>query len=91
MWYADKQDVRMGAWQFSIWILAKKLLITTVLTTLDGGKNAILSTAIQFVDTVLLLCLQPFINRLAEFTETLGAITNSLVIPPHHTNADSYV
>ena len=85
MWCADKQDVSMGAWQFSIWLLAKKMLITTVLSTLDGGQNAILSTAIQFVDMVLLLYSQPFVNRLAELTETLGAITNFLVIPPHHT------
>ena len=77
-WGFLMSDFCEGAWGYSIWLLVKKLLVSAVLTTLDGGRNAIFSTTIQFVDMGLLLYLRPFVCKLTEFSETLGAITSSL-------------
>ena len=73
-------DFCMGAWIYSVWLLVKRLLISTVLNLVDGALNALLSVAIQFVDTGLLLYMQPYIDRRTAFTETFGAITNLLVM-----------
>ena len=63
-WGFLMSDFCEGAWGYSIWLLVKKLLVSAVLTTLDGGRNAIFSTTIQFVDMGLLLYLRPFVCKL---------------------------
>jgi hypothetical protein len=73
-------DFCLGAWTYSIWLLLKRLLISTVLNTVDGALNAVLSVAIQFVDTGLLLYAQPYVDRRTAFSESFGAITNLLVM-----------
>ena len=70
----------MAAWAFSLWLLVKRLFLSIVLNVLDGSANAILALVVQFVDTILLLYSRPYINRQTEVAESIGAVTNLLVM-----------
>lgn len=65
-------------WVFSLWVLAKKLLMAMVLNLLDGAVNAAFASVIQILDLLLLLGMRPYVNRKTELTETIGGITNTL-------------
>ena len=74
------QDFCMAAWAYSLWLLVKRLFLSIVLNVLDGSANAILALVVQFVDTILLLYSRPYINRQTEVAESIGAVTNLLVM-----------
>ena len=65
-------------WAYSIWVLVKKLWLTCVLNMFDGIANAALALVVQFVDTILLLYLRPYVDWKSDLTEALGGITNLL-------------
>ena len=73
------QDFCVGAWAYSMWLLVKRVWLSGVLNSFDGYFNAILSLAIQFMDTGLMLFMRPHSNRKVEITELFGSVTNLLV------------
>ena len=56
----------------------KKLWISTALTYFNGTTNAALALTLQFWDTLLLLYLRPYTDRMTDMTECVGSITNLL-------------
>ena len=77
-WGFLMSDYCDNMWVYSLWVLAKKLLMAVVLNLLDGAVNAAFASVIQILDLLLLLGMRPYVNRKTELTETIGGITNTL-------------
>ena len=67
-----------STWAYAIWMLVKRLWITTTLNLFDGKTNAVLALTVQFWDTGLLFYLRPYVDVRVNISECLGGLTNLL-------------
>ena len=69
---------KSSTWWFSLWSLARRIIMVANVELIDGPANAILSLGIQILDTLLLCCLFPFNSYEANLHQAFGAVTNVL-------------
>jgi len=71
-------DCKSSTWWFSLWSLARRMIMVANVNLIDGPVNAALSLGIQISDSLLLFCLFPFNSYNANLQQAFGAVTNVL-------------
>jgi hypothetical protein len=69
-------DYTRKGWFFAFWPLLRRIVMSAIVNLTDGNTNALLSLAVQNIDTWSILLMSPYISTQGNLVEGIGGVSN---------------